>query len=156
MGSGSRTALPLVIADELDADWAKVKIDQAIGDSKYGDQDTDGSHSVRSFFEQMRQVGATGRVMLITAAARKWTVPEGVHHRTGLSSCTRRPPANSAMVKLAAAAAELPVPKKEDVPLKIGRSGATSAKTTPYSIPGIVTGNAFGMDATMPGMVYVR
>jgi isoquinoline 1-oxidoreductase beta subunit len=70
MGCGSRTALPLVVADELDADWSKVKIDQAIGDPKYGEQDTDGSHSVRSFFDQMRQIGATGRVMLITAAAR--------------------------------------------------------------------------------------
>ena len=74
MGSGSRTALPLVVADELDADWSKVKLDQAIGDPKYGDQDTDGSHSVRSSFDLMRQVGATGRVMLISAAAAQWNV----------------------------------------------------------------------------------
>ncbi|MGD0510183.1 MAG: molybdopterin cofactor-binding domain-containing protein, partial [Terriglobales bacterium] len=65
MGCGSRTALPLVVADELDADWSKVKIEQAIGDPKYGEQDTDGSHSVRGSFDLMRQVGATGRVMLI-------------------------------------------------------------------------------------------
>ena len=74
MGCGSRTALPLVVADELDADWSKVNIEQAIGDPKYGDQDTDGSHSVRSNFDLMRQVGATGRVMLITAAAAQWGV----------------------------------------------------------------------------------
>src|ERR1700687_4359736 len=75
MGCGSRTALPLVVADELDADWSRVKIEQAIGDPKYGEQDTDGSHSVRSNFDLMRQVGATGRAMLITAAANRWRVP---------------------------------------------------------------------------------
>ena len=74
MGCGSRTALPLVVADELDADWSKVKIDQAIGDPKFGDQDTDGSHSVRSSFDLMRQVGAAGRAMLITTAAAQWNV----------------------------------------------------------------------------------
>src|ERR1017187_7496937 len=74
MGCGSRTALPLVVADELDADWSRVKIEQAIGDPKYGDQDTDGSHSVRSNFDLMRQVGATGRAMLISAAAAQWNV----------------------------------------------------------------------------------
>src|SRR5271166_1786310 len=118
MGCGSRTALPLVLADELDADWSKVKIDQAIGDVKYGDQDTDGSHSVRSFFEQMRQVGATGRAMLITSAAQKWNVAE--------KDCTTEPgyvvhKASGRKLsygELAPVTAKLPVPKKEDVKLK--------------------------------------
>jgi isoquinoline 1-oxidoreductase beta subunit len=156
MGCGSRTALPLVVADELDADWSKVKIDQAIGDPKYGEQDTDGSHSVRSFFDQMRQIGATGRVMLITAAAQQWGVSE--------KECTTEPgfvvhKASARKLSygaLAAAAANLPVPKKEDVPLKnrsewryIGKDNAL------FDLPDIVTGKAtFGMDAKMPGMVY--
>src|SRR5712664_3262692 len=75
MGSGSRTALPRIVADELDADWARVKIVQAIGDEKYGDQDTDGSHSVRSFFDTLRESGATARLMLVRAAAAQWGVP---------------------------------------------------------------------------------
>src|SRR5258705_11112879 len=84
MGSGSRTALPRILADELDADWARVKIVQATGDEKYGDQDTDGSHSVRSFFDTLRQTGASARLMLVRAAAQKWGLPEsecstGVH-----------------------------------------------------------------------------
>ena len=49
MGTGIRTSLPMVVAEELDADWKRVKIQQAIGDKKYGDQNTDGSNSIRSF-----------------------------------------------------------------------------------------------------------
>ena len=55
MGTSSRTTLPLIVADELDADWKRVKIEQAIGDSRYGEQDTDGSHSVRSFMGVMQE-----------------------------------------------------------------------------------------------------
>src|SRR5260370_9871453 len=75
MGTVIRTTLPMVVADELDADWKRVKIDQAIGDARFGDQNTDGSHSVRSFFDVMRQAGATARSMLMLAAAQKWGVP---------------------------------------------------------------------------------
>src|SRR5215831_8632325 len=64
MGCGSRTSVPLILADELEADWSRVRIAQAIGDQKYGGQDTDGSHSVRSFFDVMREAGATARTML--------------------------------------------------------------------------------------------
>jgi isoquinoline 1-oxidoreductase beta subunit len=156
MGCGSRTAVPLVLADELDADWSQVKIEQALGDAKYGDQDTDGSHSVRGLFDRMRQIGATGRAMLIAAAANQWKVAP--------AECITQPsfvlhPATGRKLsygQLAAAAAKLPVPKKEDVPLKkrsewryIGKDNAL------YDLPEIVTGKAiFGMDATLPGMVY--
>src|SRR5712675_2143276 len=75
MGTGISTALPLVLADELDADWTKVKIHHADGDKRYGDQDTDGSHSVRSFFDVMRGCGAAARFMLIQAASEQWKVP---------------------------------------------------------------------------------
>ena len=75
MGTVIRTTLPMVVADELDADWKRVKIDQAIGDARYGDQNTDGSHSVRSFFDVVRLSGATARLMLIRAAAQQWGVP---------------------------------------------------------------------------------
>lgn len=75
MGTGIRTSLPMIVADELGADWAKVKIVQAEGDEeKYGDQNTDGSYSVRMFYEPMRKAGATARHMLIAAAAEKWGV----------------------------------------------------------------------------------
>ena len=155
MGCGSRTALPLVVADELDADWAKVKIDQAIGDAKYGDQDTDGSHSVRSFFDQMRQVGATGRVMLITAAAQQWGVP-AKECSTELSFVMHKTSGRRlGYGQLAAAAAKLPVPKKEDVPLKdrsqwryIGKDSAL------FDLPDMYRQSRFRHGRHMPGMVY--
>ncbi|WP_372767017.1 molybdopterin cofactor-binding domain-containing protein [Lutibacter sp.] len=76
MGNGVRTSLTSVIADEMDADWTKVTVQQAVGDVKYGDQNTDGSRSVRYLYEPMRKMGAMARAMLITAAAQKWQVPE--------------------------------------------------------------------------------
>jgi len=110
MGSGDRTGLPMIVADELDADWNHVKVVQGGGDAKYGDQDTDGSHSVRSFFDTLRESGASGRLMLVRAAAQKWGVPE--------KECTTEPGmvVHKASGKklsygeLASAAAKLPVP----------------------------------------------
>ncbi len=76
MGTGIRTSLPMVVADELDADWEKVRIVQAPGDEiKYGNQDTDGSRSTRHFIQPMRACGATMRRMLEMAAAAQWKVP---------------------------------------------------------------------------------
>jgi isoquinoline 1-oxidoreductase beta subunit len=157
MGCGSRTALPLVVADELDADWSRVKIDQAIGDPKYGDQDTDGSHSVRSSFDLMRQVGGAGRAMLITAAAAQWNV--------SAKDCTTEPHfvvhrgsgRKLGYGELAAAAAKLPVPKIEDLKLKSRSEWRYIGKESNslFDLPDMVTGKAiFGMDATMPGMVF--
>ena len=76
MGTGAaRTALPMIVADELDADWGRVRVKQAPGDeTTYGNQDTDGSRSVRHFIQPMRQIGAAARHMLETAAARRWNV----------------------------------------------------------------------------------
>src|SRR6187549_1674405 len=74
MGTGIRTSLPLVIADELEADWNRVTVQQATGDEKYGDQNTDGSYSLRMFFTPLRKAGATVRLMLEQAAAKEWNV----------------------------------------------------------------------------------
>jgi len=88
----------------------KNKIDQAIGDPRYGDQNTDGSHSVRSFFDVMRQAGATARFMLILAAAEKWGVSP-TECQTDLHAVVH-PPTNRRLGygELATAASKLPVP----------------------------------------------
>jgi isoquinoline 1-oxidoreductase beta subunit len=76
MGQGIRTSLASAIADELEADWNYITVKQSTGNAKYGNQNTDGSRSVRTLLEPMRKMGATAKAMLITAAAQKWTIPE--------------------------------------------------------------------------------
>src|SRR2546430_16550709 len=86
MGQGVRTGMPMIVADELEADWKRVRIAQAPGDEKkFGNQDTDGSRSTRHFFEPMRRCGAAARTMLEAAAAERWQRPvrevEAHNHR---------------------------------------------------------------------------
>jgi aerobic-type carbon monoxide dehydrogenase small subunit (CoxS/CutS family) len=88
MGTGIRTSLPLIAADELDCDWSRVRIEQGLGDTKYGDQNTDGSRSVRDFYDAFRRAGASARVMLTSAAATQWGVPVTECAARTTRSCT--------------------------------------------------------------------
>ena len=154
MGTGIRTALPMVLADELDVDWKKVTIEQAIGDKKYGDQNTDGSTSIRSFYDAMRQSGATARLMLERAAAAKWGVQaDQCKARNGQVTAGSH---QASYGELVALAAKQPVPKKEDLKYKSPAEFKYIGKGVPITDqPGIVSGKAvFGMDARVPGMVY--
>ena len=74
MGQGVRTALPMILGEELDADWKKIYIEQAGASTLYGDQSTGGSASVRTTWDPMRQAGATARAMLVSAASSNWGV----------------------------------------------------------------------------------
>ena len=156
MGTGIRTALPMIVADELEADWKRVTIEQAIGDAKYGSQDTDGSESIRDFYQPMREAGATARAMLESAAASKWNVPaaecqaknhEVVHAKTGRKL---------GFGELVPLAARQPVPKKETLKFKSPAEYRYIGKNIPITdLDAILHGQAtFGMDAKMPGMVY--
>ena len=108
----AKPRLPRIVADELDADWARVKIVQATGDEKYGDQDTDGSHSVRSFFDTLREAGGTARLMLVRAAAAQWNKPVTECH-TELHEVIHTPSGKKlGYGELAASAAKLEVPEK--------------------------------------------
>jgi len=157
MGNGVRTSLPRILADELDADWARVKVIQGDGDERYGSQDTDGSHSVREFFDTLRETGATARLMLIRAAAKQWGVPveqcavDPVHVVSDKSS-------NRTMGygELAALAAKQPVPKKEELRLKPASEWRYIGKPAPgYDVTDLCAGKAlFGMDVRVDGMLY--
>jgi isoquinoline 1-oxidoreductase subunit beta len=156
MGSGSKTALPRIVAEELDADWSRVKIIQATGDAKYGDQDTDGSHSVRSFFDTLRESGATARLMMVRAAAAQWNVPAG-ECSTELHSVVHKASGKKlGYGELAAAAAKLEVPKKEELKFKARSEWRYIGKgTKSYDLKDMCTGKAsYGQDAHMDGMLY--
>jgi isoquinoline 1-oxidoreductase beta subunit len=156
MGTGIRTSLPMVAADELDADWSRVKIEQGLGDPKYGDQNTDGSRSIRDFYAAFRQAGASARSMLVGAAAAQWNVPatecaaqnhEVIHRASG-----RR----LGFGALAPAAAHLPVPGPEALTFKPKTAWNLVGKEHPiYDLSDVITGKAqFGNDVVRDGMVY--
>ena len=75
MGQGVRTALPMILAEELEADWKQIEIEQAGASTLFGDQTTGGSASIRTTWDPMRKAGAAAREMLISAAALAWGVP---------------------------------------------------------------------------------
>jgi isoquinoline 1-oxidoreductase subunit beta len=158
MGSGSKTALPRIIADELDADWNRVKIVQAVGDEKYGDQDTDGSHSVRGSFATLRETGAAARLMLVRAAAQKWGVPES-ECSTGTHEVLHSKSGKKAGYgELVTAAAKLEVPKKEDLKLKPRAQWRYMGKgVSSYDLKDMCRGKAvYGIDTRMDGMLYAN
>ncbi len=119
MGTGSRTSLPMVVADELEADWSRVHVKQSPGDEKkYGNQNTDGSRSLRHFIQPMRQCGAAARRMLEMAAAQRWGVDiaevEAQNHEVVHKPSRRK----LGYGELAAAASALPTPPADQIKLK--------------------------------------
>src|SRR5262245_61981514 len=120
MGNGAaRTALPMMVADELEADWAKVRVVQAPGDEHtYGNQDTDGSRSVRHWIQPMRQCGAAARAMLEQAAAAEWKVDPSEVEAKGHEVVHKSTGRKLGYGQLAAAAAALPVPADDKIKLK--------------------------------------
>src|SRR6185369_9667076 len=155
MGTGIRTALPMVAADELEADWSRVRIEQAIGDARYGDQNTDGSKSIRDFYLPLRRAGATARLMLERAAAAAWGVPVAecrVQNHRVVHSGGR----SLGFGELAALAAKQPVPAKEELRFKTPSEFRYIGIGVPIvDMAAICTGKGiFGIDARMPGMVY--
>lgn len=158
MGQGVRTGVPMIIADELEADWSKVRVVQAEGDElKYGNQDTDGSRTTRQWFMPLRRCGASGRAMLEAAAAARWAVPVSevkasnhwvVHAKTGKKV---------GYGEIAGEAAKIPVPKTADLKLKDPKEFRYIGKGKTPIVDGfdITTGRArYAQDVVMPDMLF--
>jgi isoquinoline 1-oxidoreductase subunit beta len=157
MGQGVLTSLPQLLAEELEANWARIHVEQAPVDPAYnnpifGMQGTGGSTSVKAFWEPLRRAGATAREMLITAAATSWGVDRAschardgvVHHASGKTL---------SYGALAARAAAVPVPA--DPPLKDAKDFRLLGKPLPrLDSPAKVNGSArFGLDVQVPGLL---
>src|SRR3982074_821307 len=157
-GTGVRTSLPMIVAEELEADWKRVRVQQAHGDEvKFGNQDTDGSRSTRHYLMPMRQIGAAARSMLETAAAKRWGAPaaevKAVNHEV-VHSVTGR---HLGFGELAADAAKESLPSLEGLKLKNPKNFRYLGKGQIgiVDLRDITTGAAqYGADKRLPGMKY--
>ena len=156
-GQGIKTMLPMLIAEELDADWKDVRIVQAMNDpATYPRQFAGGSLATPMNWDPMRRVGAAGRQMLIQAAAETWGVPAAecvtepglVRHGTSGKSLRYG--------ELAAKAASVPAPKLETLTLKDPKTFRIIGQAQPnIDGPAIVSGKPlYGIDVEIPGMKY--
>jgi isoquinoline 1-oxidoreductase beta subunit len=159
MGQGVRTALSMIIADELEADWKQIRIKQAPAADPFKCplfrvQISVGSASVRGYYEPLRKAGAAGRAMLITAAAQTWKVHED--ECKAVLGTVKHEKSNRSLPygKLCQKAATLEVPK--DPPLKSEDEFRYIGKPMPrLDIPDKVAGKAiFGLDVNVPDMLY--
>jgi isoquinoline 1-oxidoreductase beta subunit len=154
MGQGVRTALPMILAEELEADWKNISIEQAGASTLYGDQTTGGSASIRTTWDPMRKAGAAAREMLISAAALTWGVPRSTC--TAESSHVKHAATNRSLSygELASKATTLPIPT--DVALKQSKDyKIVGQRLARIDSPAKVKGEAvFGIDFRLPDMKF--
>ncbi|MFN9087910.1 MAG: molybdopterin cofactor-binding domain-containing protein [Gemmatimonadaceae bacterium] len=157
MGQGIRTTMPMIIADEMDADWSRCRVEQALGDEpRYGSQNPDGSTSIRDCLPRYREAGATVRALLEDAAAKEWGVPSSeVRARNGevVHTASGRTKAFGALV---ATARSIPMPDKARIRIKTPAERRWEGKAMPsIDLVPMTTGTAvYGADVTLPGMRF--
>ena len=155
MGQGVWTSLPMIIAEEMELDWSKIQVIQApVDKDRFGKQGTGGSASVRSSWEKLRKAGAVAKEMLLTAAAREWSVPRGDCYGENGFILNRTSGKKLSYGDLAEKAAILDIPK--NVSLKKAADFNIIGKDIPRTdTPLKVNGTAqFAMDVDLPNIVY--
>ena len=157
IGQGIKTTLPMIIAEELEADWSKVTIETAPSDTKrYGQQWAAGSTATPTNYDPLRRVGAAGRQMMIEAAASTWKVAPA-ECVAAMSAVTHTPTGRKLTYgQLAETAASIPAPDLKAVVLKDPKGFKIIGKSVKgFDSPKIVKGEPiFGIDITRPGMLY--
>jgi isoquinoline 1-oxidoreductase beta subunit len=154
MGQGVRTSLAMILAEELEADWSRIKIVQASPGPDFKRLGTGGSFSLGGSWKNLRQAGAAAREMLIAAAAARWKVDASSCSASSSSVVHKESSRRLSYAELVADAAKLPVPAEP--PLKKASDFRLIGKPT-KRIDGrdIVTGAArYGIDTKIPGMLY--
>jgi len=162
IGQGIKTMLPMLIAEELDADWSKVRIDQALSDpAVFGRQVAGGSRATPLNWEPMRRVGAAARQMLVLAASQIWAVPASECQTS--SGVVRHAPSGQTLDygALASKAATIAAPDLKAVTLKDPKDfRIIGTPQRGVDSPAVVTGKPlFGIDVDLPGMrhaVFVK
>ena len=154
LGQGISTALPAAVADELEADWARVTVLQGDADKKYGPQDTGGSKSIKVMLEPMRKAGAAGKAVLVAAAAQTWNIPAEDCYAKSHVVYNRVDDRSLQYGELAALASTLPVP--EDPVLKTRDQFRYIGKSLQrHDQDEMVVGKRiYGADKKVPGLKY--
>ena len=154
MGQGVKTALPMMIAEELEVDWASIRVEQAGWDARLQNQFSGGSLSVRLNYNAMRQAGASARAMLLTAAANRLAMPiEKLHAEKGRVVDSARQ-VSLAYAELATEAAALPVPDAVDLK-DAGKFRIIGTSIRDVDLDNIATGRQkYSLDLKLPDMLY--